>query len=114
MNTLLLPVSNLCSIKYYSTVKLNSTNRFRCKSFNVDASSNEVDTKTVVNNNDNNGNNGNNEDESVGVTNKNSSGATPSVEKDLKKALEHAVVPVEASIDESNMGVLEGLEQAVW
>ncbi|GKF17976.1 hypothetical protein Tco_0062894 [Tanacetum coccineum] len=106
MNTLLLPVSNLFSIKYYSAVKLHS-NKVRCKSFNVDASSNETDTKTVVDNNDNTGNN---EDESVGVKNKSSSGATSSVEKDLKKALEHAEVPVEASIDESK----EGLEQAVW
>ncbi|GJX50732.1 hypothetical protein Tco_0277577 [Tanacetum coccineum] len=84
MNTLLLPVSNLFSIKYYSAVKLHS-NKVRCKSFNVDASSNETDTKTVVDNNDNTGNN---EDESVGVKNKSSSGATSSVEKDLKKVVQ--------------------------
>nr|GEW42122.1 hypothetical protein CTI12_AA609260 [Tanacetum cinerariifolium] len=50
----------------------------------MDASSNETDTKTVVDND----NNGNNEDESVGVINKSSSGATSSVEKDLKKVVQ--------------------------
>ncbi|PWA92007.1 hypothetical protein CTI12_AA082920 [Artemisia annua] len=85
MNTLLLPVSNLCSIKHISALKLNNS-RLRCKSFNVDASSNEteVDTKTVVDNNDNNGT-----EESGGtVTSKSSPGATSSVEKDLKKVVQ--------------------------
>ncbi|PWA35465.1 hypothetical protein CTI12_AA609260 [Artemisia annua] len=85
MNTLLLPVSNLCSIKHISALKVNNS-RFRCKSFNVDASSNEteVDTKTVVDNNDSNGS-----EESGGtVTSKSSAGATSSVEKDLKKVVQ--------------------------
>ncbi|KAL8262130.1 hypothetical protein R6Q59_026179 [Mikania micrantha] len=78
------PISNSFSINH-SILRL--TRRFRGKSFNVHASSNELDTKTVAEE----GDGGGEYPESIGVTNKSSIGATssgPAIEKDLKKVVQ--------------------------